>query len=108
MNDKNYITPKYKIEAPINVAEWPPLGLGGTPSIWGKAQNHFLSISIRTFKITEFYLIMPFFLPLHQTKPFLHQAFVRLSLGHYFNWSNFNLLGSHFIPKYERYMIPLL
>lgn len=39
----NFLTPKYNIDAPINVAECPPLGLGGTPSICGKAQNHFLS-----------------------------------------------------------------
>jgi len=37
------ITPKKRIDAPINVALWPPLGHGGTPSICGKAQNHFLS-----------------------------------------------------------------
>lgn len=30
-------------EAPVKVAEWPPLGHGGTPSIYGKAQSHCLS-----------------------------------------------------------------
>ena len=30
-------------DAPVSVAEWPPLGVGGTPSICGKAQSHCLS-----------------------------------------------------------------
>ena len=30
-------------EAPVRVAECPPLGLGGTPSICGKAQSHLRS-----------------------------------------------------------------
>ena len=30
-------------DAPVSVAEWPPLGAGGTPSIYGNAQSHFLS-----------------------------------------------------------------
>lgn len=33
-------------EAPVNVAECPPLGEGGTPSIYGNAHNHFLSTII--------------------------------------------------------------
>ena len=37
------LTPKITSEAPVNVAEWPPLGDGGTPSICGKAQSHCLS-----------------------------------------------------------------
>jgi hypothetical protein len=45
-NHINNLTPKYRIEAPISVALWPPLGQGGTPSICGKAQNHFLSDAI--------------------------------------------------------------
>jgi len=30
-------------DAPVRVAEWPPLGHGGTPSIYGNAQSHYLS-----------------------------------------------------------------
>jgi len=30
-------------DAPVKVAEWPPLGDGGTPSIYGKAHSHYLS-----------------------------------------------------------------
>jgi|688.fasta_scaffold299472_4 hypothetical protein len=30
-------------EAPVRVAVWPPLAVGATPSICGKAHNHFLS-----------------------------------------------------------------
>jgi hypothetical protein len=41
-----YFTPKTTREAPVKVAEWPPLGAGGTPSIYGKAQSHFLSTTI--------------------------------------------------------------
>ena len=36
------ITPKIIIDAPERVAEWPPLGQGGTPSINGVAHCHFL------------------------------------------------------------------
>ena len=40
----NYqLTPNMTSEAPVNVAECPPLGDGGTPSIYGKAQSHCLS-----------------------------------------------------------------
>ena len=35
------------MDAPIKVAVCPPLALGGTPSIWGYAQSHFLSSSIQ-------------------------------------------------------------
>lgn len=38
-----YLTPNITKEAPVRVAECPPLGVGGTPSIYGKAQSHFLS-----------------------------------------------------------------
>ena len=31
-------------DAPVKVAECPPRGVGGTPSICGNAQSHFLSI----------------------------------------------------------------
>ena len=37
------LTPKMTNDAPVSVAEWPPLGVGGTPSICGKAQSHCLS-----------------------------------------------------------------
>ena len=37
------LTPNITSEAPVRVAECPPLGAGGTPSIYGKAQSHFLS-----------------------------------------------------------------
>lgn len=40
---KFQLTPKITSEAPVNVAECPPLGDGGTPSIYGKAHNHCLS-----------------------------------------------------------------
>lgn len=41
-------------DAPVSVAECPPLGEGGTPSIYGKAQSHCLStkeldVSVLTF-----------------------------------------------------------
>lgn len=36
------ITPNIIIEAPLNVAECPPLGQGGTPSIKGYAHYHLL------------------------------------------------------------------
>ena len=40
------LTPKMTNDAPVSVAEWPPLGVGGTPSIYGKAQSHYLSTII--------------------------------------------------------------
>jgi hypothetical protein len=30
-------------DTPVRVAEWPPLGYGGTFSIYGNAQSHYLS-----------------------------------------------------------------
>jgi len=33
-------------EAPVKVAVCPPLGEGGTPSIYGNAQSHYLSTII--------------------------------------------------------------
>ena len=39
----NLLTPKITSDAPVRVAECPPLGDGGTPSIYGKAQSHCLS-----------------------------------------------------------------
>ena len=44
-------------DAPVNVAECPPLGDGGTPSIYGKAQSHCLSTIIIkvTFKVENTY-----------------------------------------------------
>ena len=42
-------------EAPVRVAEWPPLGHGGTPSIYGKAQSHCRStIQIQKDKLDVF------------------------------------------------------
>ena len=46
------LTPKMTSEAPVSVAECPPLGAGGTPSMCGKAHNHFLS----TTKYNELFL----------------------------------------------------
>jgi hypothetical protein len=33
INQKIKLTPKITRDAPVRVAEWPPLGHGGTPSI---------------------------------------------------------------------------
>ena len=48
-------------EAPVKVAECPPLALGGTPSIYGKAQSHCLSTVIN-FKELVFTYLLPLIL----------------------------------------------
>ena len=53
------LTPKITRLAPVSVAECPPLGLGGTPSIYGKAQSHCLSTVIKMRWSIISYLLLP-------------------------------------------------
>jgi len=53
LNNK-VLTPKITNEAPVSVAECPPLGTGGTPSIYGKAHNHFLSTVYRLIMLHSY------------------------------------------------------
>jgi hypothetical protein len=46
-------------EAPVRVAECPPLALGGTPSICGNAQSHCLSTVINFKELVFTYLLHP-------------------------------------------------
>lgn len=98
------LTPKYRIEAPIKVAECPPLGDGGTPSIYGKAQNHFLSISKYAYFKYMYFLAEPFALP-RRIKPCHHLKREHRSLKVLCN-SCFALQYSHFTLRFGRYTIP--
>ena len=43
-------------EAPVRVAECPPLGHGGTPSIYGNAQSHWRSTDKKLKRMVTYFL----------------------------------------------------
>ena len=66
-------------DAPVSVAEWPPLGVGGTPSICGKAQSHLRSTIIDIWKL-QFLLFRQFKTVNRLTFFFLHVLLLSGSL----------------------------